>query len=270
MKLAVFGDPVAHSLSPDIHQQFALHANLQVDYQTIHASVEEFAGALMAFRSSGGIGANLTVPHKHAGLSVCESLSARAEAAGAVNTLIRTDTSWHGDNTDGIGLIWDLQRLQLTISNSNILIIGAGGAAHGIIPVLLGHSPASITITNRTNNKAQQLAAHFKHQAVRACMLSNIGGLKNIDLIIHASAAGHSNDAFVLPSPATDLNPYCYDLSYGQASAAFLNWAADHQYPSSDGLGMLVGQAAEAFYLWTGFLLNNQVREDTLSYLLAA
>jgi len=270
MKLAVFGDPVAHSLSPNIHQQFANHTGLNIDYQAIHASSDDFANALEVFYTTGGHGANLTVPHKQTGLSICKSLSQRANDAGAVNTLIRKNSGWHGDNTDGMGLIWDLQRLSVNLSDSNILIIGAGGATRGIIPALLSQNPNSIVISNRTTSRAQQLAEQFPTLPVSSCSLDDIRQLRSIDLVIHASAAGHQNSDFVLPYLTNQNQAFCYDLSYANAAKPFLKWASQQGYQANDGLGMLVGQAAESFYFWTGHQLSDQVRESVLNKLIVA
>lgn len=264
IKLAVFGDPIAHSLSPTIHTRFAQHAGIDIDYQAIHADADTLIDALTDFREHGGVGANLTVPHKQTGLSVCESTNRRAQAAGAVNTLIRTDTGWHGDNTDGLGLIWDLHRLQLNLEDNHILIIGAGGAACGILPALLEQNPANIIIANRTLSRAQRVAERFNQYPVSACELEDVEGLKSIELVIHASAAGHSDNTLDLPALAYASNPFCYDLSYGTAAQLFINWARQHQYSCADGLGMLVGQAAEAFTLWTGCTLSDDIRTQVL------
>lgn len=269
IKLAVFGDPIAHSLSPSIHHYFAEKTGIDIDYRAIHATAEQFEDSLQAFFQAGGLGANLTVPHKQAGLLICESFSTRAKAANAVNTLIRTTSGWHGDNTDGLGLAWDLHRQQIDLTDKHILVLGAGGAAQGIVPSLLEKQPASIAIANRTADKALQLAARFEPHNVSGYGLDKCITLPAIDLIIHASAAGHNNDIFNLPFKFESPKPFCYDLSYGQAAKPFLHWAKQQQYRTSDGLGMLVGQAAEAFYLWTGQSIDDQCRNSTINTLLA-
>lgn len=266
IKLAVFGDPVAHSLSPRIHTQFGEYTGIAVDYQAIHAGVDELIDSLADFRHQGGQGANLTVPHKQASLDVCATFSERARASGAVNTLIRTDAGWHGDNTDGAGLLWDLQRLSVPLNAGRILIIGAGGATRGIIPALLQLNPAEIIIANRTLGKAEQLAVSYDPFPVTACYLDHIADLDDIDLLIHASSAGH-NGGLTLPPLHGAVSPHCYDLSYGQAAQWFIDWARTHGYAASDGLGMLVGQAAEAFQLWTGADINDQQRGKVLAKL---
>ncbi len=267
IRLAVFGDPVAHSLSPSIHQQFAEHTGLSVDYRAIRASADELTAALDGFYVSGGQGANLTVPHKQAGLSICNSLSQRARTAGAVNTLLREPTGWHGDNTDGLGLLWDLQRQAVQLANSRILIIGAGGATRGIVPILLEQKPARLIIANRTFSTAQQLAECFAQHPVSACCLDDIAQLENIQLMIHASAAGHGGNLPELPELEGSSHPLCYDLSYGAAAQWFIRWADNNNYPSSDGLGMLLGQAAEAFELWTDKTISNAIRTRILTSL---
>ncbi len=269
IKLAVFGDPIAHSLSPTIHHYFAKKAGIDIEYRAIHASAEQLDDALQAFFQAGGLGANLTIPHKQAGLSICESLSTRAKTANAVNTLIRTTNGWHGDNTDGLGLIWDLHRQQVDLTDKHILVLGAGGAARGIVPSLLEQQPASIAIANRTIDKALQLAARFKSHNVSGYGLDKCIKLPAIDLIIHASAAGHSDDIFNLPFKFERSELFCYDLSYGKAAEPFLSWAKQNHYHTSDGLGMLVGQAAEAFYLWTEQSIDHHCRNSTINTLLA-
>lgn len=258
-QLAVFGEPVAHSLSPQLHQYFARISNLQVDYRRIAASSNELTDKLQAFFAAGGDGANITLPHKQAVMGLCEDISERAQRAAAVNTLLRTSTGWHGDNTDGIGLVEDLQGQAVALSAARILIIGAGGATRGIVPALLDAGCAAIIIANRTLGKAQALIDALHDPRLAA------SGLKSdyaqpFDLLIHATAAGHQQRALPLPQQLHG-QPYCYDLSYGQASAAFLHWAAQHGLRGSDGLGMLVAQAAESFRLWTGTPINATQRQ---------
>ncbi|MEE4297218.1 MAG: shikimate dehydrogenase [Wenzhouxiangella sp.] len=253
LKLAVFGDPVEHSLSPDIHQHFARHTGLNVDYQRIRCKSGEFGPRFAAFIVAGGQGANLTVPLKHAGLGICQQVAPAARVARAVNTLVKRDDGWHGHNTDGDGFMLDLARLNIDPTGRRVLIIGAGGAAAGIIGPLLDAKPSLTVILNRTRERAEALAAKFSHRGVViGGGFDQAGDLKDFDLLIQATSSGH-NQAL----PPLDRNwladrAFAYDLNYGPAHRAFAEWCQQHSLPCQDGLGMLVGQAALAFKIWTG------------------
>ena len=246
---AVFGSPIKHSLSPKIHAVFAAQCAIAMDYRAIEAHPADFASILSDFAAHGGVGANVTLPLKALALTLCSSLDASAERAGAVNTLICIDNGWHGANTDGIGLVRDLtQRQQLNLQGRRLLLIGAGGAARGVLGPLLDAGAVDLVIANRSLDKAQALAQQFNGLA---CALDQLKDQGAFDLIVHASSAGHSD--FVLPSWPESLvraGTALVDLSYGVASKPALAWASELDIVAFDGLGMLIEQAAEAFYLW--------------------
>ena len=220
-----------------------------MEYRAIEAPAASFANVLHEFAEHGGVGANVTLPLKALALTLCKSLNASAERAGAVNTLVRVDNAWHGANTDGIGLVRDLtQRQQLNLQGRRLLLIGAGGAARGVIAPLLAAGVSDLVVANRSVDRAQALAEQFNGRACALDMLKNQGAF---DLIVHASSAGHSE--FVLPSWPESLvqaGTALVDLSYGAASKPALAWASELDVVAFDGLGMLIEQAAEAFYLW--------------------
>ena len=248
-QFAVFGAPIKHSLSPKIHAAFAAQCGIALEYRAIEAHAADFASTLNDFAERGGIGANVTLPLKALALTLCSSLAASAERAGAVNTLIRIDNSWQGANTDGIGLVRDLtQRQQLNLQGRRLLIIGAGGAARGVLGPLLDAGVVDLVIANRSVENAQALAQQFNGDACALDQLANQGAF---DLIVHASSAGHAE--FMLPSWPESLvrtGTALVDLSYGAASKPALAWASELDVVAFDGLGMLIEQAAEAFYLW--------------------
>ncbi len=258
LELAVFGDPVAHSRSPELHRYFAAATGLNIHYQRIRTTSTELADSLQAFHDAGGCGANITVPHKQAVIKLCTRLSQRAQRAAAVNTLADCDGGWLGDNTDGLGLVLDLQDQTVTLTGARVLIIGAGGATRGIVPALLDAACQRIVIANRSMHKAQALVDDM-HDARLAASELRHDYSENFDLLIHATAAGHQQHALPLPELLAG-RPYCYDLSYGKASEAFKHWARQQNCRHSDGLGMLVAQAAESFQLWTGKSISLDVR----------
>jgi shikimate dehydrogenase len=252
-RYAVVGNPIAQSLSPQIHRAFAQQTGEKILYEKLLVPIGGFAEFAGNFFSAGGRGLNVTLPFKLDACAFADQLSERAQAAGAVNTLARRkDGSILGDNTDGAGLVADiLQNLRWPIENKKILLLGAGGAARGALLPLLREKPASIYIANRTAQKARQLAEIFSaHGPV------NAGGLEDVpadfDLLINASSASLSGE---LPPLASDIiGPDCkaYDMVYGAHTTPFMRWAQQHGAQVADGLGMLVGQAAESFYLWRG------------------
>jgi len=256
---AVFGNPIAHSKSPRIHALFAQQTGQDMHYEAILAPPGDFVGSLRAFADDGGCGANVTVPFKEEAFRLCSGRTARAEAAGAVNTLLIADGIVVGDNTDGVGLVRDIENnLRFPIAGKRVLLLGAGGAARGVILPLLDESPASLVIANRTEDKARKLADSFAAEANGALSWSTFGSLANqsFDLIINATSAGLDNAE--LPLPASIFNSGClaYDMMYGR-DTPFMLQARRAGAQVHDGLGMLVEQAAEAFYVWRG------VRPDT-------
>jgi len=251
---AVMGNPISHSKSPAIHAQFAQQTKQAIQYTAIHVDLGGFAQAVGNFTASGGKGLNVTVPFKQEAWALADERSERAERAGAVNTLIVKDKKIIGDNTDGIGLVRDLtENKQLTLKDARILLMGAGGAARGVLLPLLDQQPAQLTIVNRTAEKARDLAEAFADMGkVEACGYEALAG-QSFDLIINATAASLQGALPPLPDSLIAEGGACYDMMYSSEPTPFMQWCrqqgADKVY---DGLGMLVEQAAESFYLWRG------------------
>lgn len=252
---AVFGQPIAHSLSPRIHAAFSRQLSIPLDYRPIDASAEDFVGALAAFSARGGRGANVTLPLKQLAARLCLSISDRARLAESVNTLIRRGEGWHGESTDGAGFVRDITgRHRLFVRGRRTLLLGAGGAARAVAFALLEAGVDELTISNRTPEHADSLAdAIGQPERVKTRYWDDLGNWGGFDLVVNATSAGHSNQSLALPSSLLASRAICYDLSYGKASFGFLAWArsagAGH---ALDGLGMLVEQAAEAFEIWHG------------------
>ena len=265
LQLAVFGDPIEHSRSPELHRHFAAATGLNIDYRRIRSSAAELPQKLQAFRAAGGVGANITVPLKHTVMTLCSQLRPAAQRAAAVNTLCHDDNGWIGDNTDGIGLVQDLQDKDIKLHGARVLIIGAGGATRGIVPALLDAGCARILIANRSPARAQALIAAGNDARLAASALQS-DYREHFDLLIHATAAGHQQAQLPLPERLQG-QPCCYDLSYGEASKAFSRWATMLGCMHHDGLGMLVAQAAVSFQLWTGQKINHTLRADLIQQL---
>ena len=249
-KYAVIGNPIAHSKSPQIHAAFAKQTNQDISYEAILASLDSFEKTVLNLIAQGYKGANVTVPFKFEAYKICDSLSARAVSSGSVaaNTLTNINGKIHGDNTDGVGLRNDIeQNLGFSISNKHILILGAGGAAHGVLNSLLGAS--SITIANRTHERALELVMALKDYKVKASPFESLE--KPYDLIINATSTGLTDTALPIPNVIFGKNCLAYDMMYGRETP-FMAQARAAGAQVSGGLGMLVEQAAEAFYLWRG------------------
>lgn len=257
---AVMGNPVAHSLSPRIHRQFAEQTGQQLDYIPIQVPLDGLAQAITQFRSSGGRGVNITVPFKEVAYRLADVLSKRARTARAVNTLsfIR-DQGIHGDNTDGIGLFTDLtQNLGLSLKNRRILLLGAGGAARGVAEPLLAEKPLIMVIANRTKDRATDLANDFKRFGpISGQGFDTLQNEAPFDLIINATAASLSGKSLSLPENILSSKTFAYDMVYAAEATPFMRWAvAGRASGTADGLGMLVEQAAESFFLWRGIRPN--------------
>ncbi|HEX5514046.1 MAG TPA: shikimate dehydrogenase [Gammaproteobacteria bacterium] len=254
-RYAVMGNPVAHSKSPQIHALFAEQCGQQLSYEKLLVPLDGFAAALDAFQASGGKGCNITLPFKEQAWALADLRSERAEAAGAVNTfLFDAQGRRYGDNTDGVGLVRDLRDNHHTrLTGSRVLVLGAGGAVHGLLPTLLQEHPAEVVIANRTLSRAQQLAALFAGAVpVRAVSFTHVAGEAPFQVVINGTSTGLSGEVPPLP-PAVVTGTVCYDMLYGDTPTPFLQWAARHNAARTiDGLGMLVEQAAEAFFLWRG------------------
>lgn len=251
----VFGNPVAHSKSPFIHEQFARQLNIPHPYGRQLVPLKGFTHAVKAFISAGGKGANVTLPFKEDAFACADELTERAALAGAVNTLkVLEDGRLLGDNTDGIGLLTDLQRLAMVKPRDRILILGAGGAARGALLPLLSLDCA-VTITNRTFSRAEELAGLFAHAgSISAVALEQLEG-HEFDLIINATSSGITGNIPAIPSSLINAQVRCYDMFYQQGLTPFLAWSVAHGVKNyADGLGMLVSQAAHAVLLWHGVL----------------
>jgi shikimate dehydrogenase len=261
----VIGNPVAHSKSPEIHAAFAAQTGQKLAYERCLAPVADFAGTVQQLIARGFMGANVTVPFKLEAAALCLSLSKRARAAGAVNTLSFVGTDIVGDNTDGAGLVDDIVRnAHVQLAGKRVLLLGAGGAARGVILPLLAEQPQTIVIANRTLATAQALRDQFMpHTAHRQQLaFSAFEALEGqFDVVVNATSA--SLAAALPPIPATVFGPgtLALDMMYGREPTVFLQFAAAQGAVARDGLGMLVEQAAEAFFTWRG------VRPDTAAIL---
>lgn len=252
-RYAVMGDPIDHSLSPRIHTLFAEQTGQALTYEAIQVDQGGLAQALGNFGASGGRGANITVPLKERAYALADELSDRARLAGAVNTLTLTEGRLIADNTDGAGLVADLtENLGWPLAGASILLVGAGGAARGVIAPLLEAGPARLLVVNRTPDRARELADHFRHLGpVEGGGLAAAQG--PFDIIINATAASLAAEVPDLPAEAIGEHTRVYDMMYGAEPTAFLGWAAARGAAElADGLGMLVGQAAESFRIWRG------------------
>lgn len=250
-RYAVFGNPIAHSKSPQIHQLFAQQQGKEIEYTRILAddNPSTFANAIRDFFAQGGQGANITVPFKQYAFELADELSERAQSAGAVNTLLLLeDGRLRGDNTDGIGLVRDIQEnLAISFHNKTVLILGAGGATRGVILPILAQQPKQIIIANRTESKAIELAESFGIHAISFAETANI----RPDIIINATSSGlHGELPAIAPQIFADTE-LVYDMVYGNELTHFLKWAQQNGAKKvADGLGMLVCQAGESFRLW--------------------
>jgi len=264
-RYAVFGHPIRHSKSPRIHRLFAEQTGQALEYTAVEVPAELFQTAVAMFFAEGGKGLNCTVPLKELAWRYADRKTERAQLSKAVNTLaLQPDGSLLGDNTDGIGLVTDLlANHAIALSGIRILILGAGGASRGIIAPILEQSPQTLVIANRTVDKAVKLAAEFHDKGpITGCGYDALEN-RQFDLILNATSASLSGQLPPLPDGLLAAGGNCYDLAYGNEPTAFVRWGLEnHAAKSLDGLGMLVEQAAEAFFIWrgvrpqTGLLLN--------------
>jgi shikimate dehydrogenase len=250
-KYAVIGNPIEHSKSPIIHQAFALQLGKEISYERVLAALDGFEQTVTRLIDEGYKGANVTVPFKFEAYKLCTTLSASARSIGseAVNTLSFMGDEIHGDNTDGIGLLNDIEHnLDFNIRDKEILILGAGGAAHGVLNSML--SAKSITIANRTLEKASALAASVSNVSANAITFEALD--RPYDLIVNATSAGLTNSKLPIPDIVFGQDCLAYDMMYGRETP-FILQAKNAGARVADGLGMLVEQAAEAFKIWHGF-----------------
>lgn len=247
-RYAVIGNPVAHSKSPWIHAEFARACGEDMEYLRIEAPIDGFVRVVEAFRAAGGKGLNVTLPFKHEAFRWCAGVSERARTAQAANTLVFQKEPY-GDNTDGVGLVRDLSgNLEFPLQNRRVLLMGAGGAAQGVVGALLGAGISHLAIANRTEGKARALAARFP--GARGCGYGALPG-ESFDLVVNATSAGLSGDSPNLPDGILRRGMLAYDMVYGR-DTPFLAAARAIGARACDGLGMLVEQAAESFVVWRG------------------
>lgn len=257
-RYAVVGNPIAHSKSPDIHARFATQTGQNLSYERLLAPLDGFAATMHEFAGQNGKGANVTVPFKLEAHALATRLTARAQAAGAVNTLIFNGEEVVGDNTDGVGLVTDIVRnAGFPIRGKRVLLLGAGGAARGVMLPLLNEEPAELIIANRTESKAIELSQHFAaHGKVGASDFSSLHD--HFDIVINATSASLAADVPPVAPSVFGADTLAYDMMYGKEPTVFMRFAAQHGARTRDGLGMLVEQAAESFFVWRG------VRPDTV------
>lgn len=251
-RYAVIGNPVAHSMSPQIHAEFARQTGQDLVYERLLAPTEAFLAAARAFRASGGRGLNVTLPFKEDAFRYADRLSERARAAQAVNTLKFDSDAIVGDNTDGAGLVNDLRRnLGCAVAGMRVLLLGAGGAARGVIRPLLEQRPSLLVIANRTPARARLLVPVFDG-GVEACDYAALAG-RQFDLVVNATSASLAGELPPLPPGVFARGALAYDMMYGRGETAFLAFARrEGAATCADGLGMLVEQAAESFFIWRG------------------
>jgi shikimate dehydrogenase len=254
-RYAVIGYPIKHSWSPFIHGMFARQTGQYLAYTRLEVAPKDLANKVASFFDNGGRGLNVTVPHKQAACLLTRFRTPRAEIAGAVNTIAAHADGLMGDNTDGAGLVTDLTRnLGFALENTRILLLGAGGAARGVLGPLLGTAPEYLEIANRDGNRAAELAREFGTLGeLRGCGFEDITSNRNFDLVLNATSASLQDK--VPPIPATAIGPttLCYDMAYGIGDTIFTRWARNAGAGRAEtGWGMLVEQAAESFLLWRG------------------
>lgn len=256
-RYCVMGNPVEHSKSPWIHARFAALTGEALEYGRRLVPMDGFAAGLRVFRAEGGKGCNVTLPFKFEAFGLADFRSARAALAGACNTLRFEADGIHGENTDGIGLVADLQHnAGVALAGRDVLLVGAGGGAAGVLGPLLEARPRKVVVANRTIGKAQALVqghatlANETHADLQACSLDAVRG--SFDVVINATASSLEGGAVPVAGSVLRPGAMAYDLMYGPAAQGFLQWAREHGGVGRDGLGMLVEQAAEAFQFWRG------------------
>ncbi|MEH6589323.1 MAG: shikimate dehydrogenase [Halioglobus sp.] len=252
-KYAVFGNPVKHSKSPAIHAEFAKQCDQAMRYRAVRIEADGFDDAVSRFFADEGRGLNITVPFKQKAFELADDISNRARRARAVNTLIlQADGRIQGDNTDGLGLIRDMiANLGWTVHGLRVLVLGAGGAVRGVLEPLLREHPKQLLVVNRTQERARELAVEFADLGPIEGGGYDLIGSREFDLVINGTSAGLAGEMPDLPSSILTERSCCYDMVYGAQPTVFMRWAAHHAaWSVSDGLGMLVEQAAESFFLW--------------------
>ena len=260
-RYAVIGNPIAHSKSPQIHARFAEQTAQVIQYERLLAPLDGFDQTLKSFIASGGRGANVTVPFKLEAFRAATELSSRARAAGAVNTLRFQEGVIFGDNTDGVGLARDIvHNAKKEIQGQRLLLLGAGGAARGVIEALTAQNPSQLVIANRTPQRAHELVQQFSSDTSRVLQASSFSDLEgSFDMVINATSASLASELPAIPSSVFKSQTFAYDMMYSASPTLFMQMATSHGAITRDGLGMLVEQAAESFFVWRG------VRPETAS-----
>ena len=269
-RYSVMGNPVHHSKSPFIHAHFSKQTDQSILYDTTLVELDGLPAALDLFQSMGGKGVNITLPFKHRAFQLVDQHSERALEAGAVNTIrFNPDGSRFGDNTDGIGLVKDVtSNHNFSVEGKRVLVVGAGGAVSGVIGALLKESPSELVVANRTISKAVSLVDMFSSNVpMIGCGLLDLEG-DAFDLVINGTSASLQDELLELPVSVLTDKTFCYDMVYGKGVTPFLSWVSKFGVGfSCDGIGMLVEQAAESFYLWRNVRPNTR---DILSQLKSA
>jgi len=254
-RYALVGHPVNHSRSPLIHQLFARQTGEFLTYELIDADPSQFETAVLGFRAAGGKGLNVTVPHKQAAFEISNQLGEDAKRAKAVNTLSFNSGHLRGDNTDGAGFMQDLTvNLDLSVTGKRVMILGAGGAARGILGPLLDAEPAELWLANRTVVRAEQMKEEFDTSVdIKVCEFEKLDTVEPLDLLINATSAGLKGEQPPFPASLVDAHSFCYDLVYSLKDTPFVAWARAHGAGNAaQGWGMLVEQAAASYQLWRG------------------
>jgi len=255
MKLAVFGKPVSHSLSPRIHRLFAARCGLEIDYRAIEATPETFPALVTGLAAAGGRGCNITAPLKHEAWKLAGHCSESATRARAANTLVfDPPDAWYADSTDGMGLVNDLRTSTgCHLNGARVCLLGAGGAAASVLGALLGEQPETVHIANRTLDRAKELARmNADLGRIEFSTAAELSAVGPFDLIINATSLGHHGETVRLTAGLFTPRGFCYDMNYGYAAEPLRDLCGKEGIPYFDGLGMLVGQAALSFSLWTG------------------
>ncbi len=248
-RYAVMGNPIAHSLSPDIHATFARQTMRTMVYDKIFVDLDQFEAQVLSFFEGGGQGLNITLPFKQRAFMLSDLQTQRSQQAGVANTLWMHEGKLYADNTDGIGLIKDLSR-HVSVADARVLLIGAGGAARGIVHALLDEKPKEVVVVNRSQDKAEALQ-RLAPGISRAPTMADVSGA--FDILVNATSSSLSANETPFPVSWLQGSPFCYDLSYSKTrDTPFVVWARQSGAHAIDGYGMLVEQAAESFYIWHG------------------
>ena len=249
----VIGDPISHSQSPSIHKFFAKQLGQNINYKAYHVPADKLESFIIEFQNKGGKGLNVTLPHKTSVLNCTDEISSRAMEAGAINTLIINDKKIIGDNTDGIGLINDLEiNFNQPLENKRVLVLGAGGAALGILNPLLKRKPKLILVANRSASKTKIITSKFKlNSTLDACGINDLESNQTFDIIINATSIGVTKQSINFPSFIISEDTICYDLSYSYEPTLFMRWSMENKAKLAiQGWGMLIEQAAASYFLW--------------------